>query len=313
MLSQLLGIVIGSLLMRIYGRKPFIMWLNVQWLIGWICLSFADRFWMYLVGCFIVGTVAGFYGNLATIYIIEMPEPRFRGFFVAVNSVSYAFGILLENVIGVVFEQRTALRVTCAVPVLSFFFAFFTPESPNWLILHKHFDKAKKNFLWLRSENDENSEEFAELLGSNEEDEHSDISLCRHIFGKTFLKSVFISSFAVTSDNIAGFDTITAYSEQIVKKLYPDVRTKWAPALIYSVAVLSCAGSCTVIDKFPRRVLFFTSGCGVLLSLIAIVIVMTWNLPHYLLIIFLCLYEATGNLGMFTVPWLLTGEVTAIL
>lgn len=299
--------------MRMYGRKPFIMWLNVPWLIGWVCLSLADRFWMYLVGCIIVGTVAGFFGNLAIIYIIEMSEPRFRGFFSGLNSVSFALGILLENVIGVVFARRTALLVTTIVPMLSFFFAFFTPESPNWLILHKHFDKARENFLWLRSETG-NSEEFAELLGNNEEDE-SGVSLRRHISSKLFLKSVFIASLAATADNIAGFDTITAYSEQIVKNMYPDdhEKTEWIPALIYSMAVLSCAVSCTIIDKFPRRVLFFTSGWAILLSLLAIVVVMTWNLPHYLLIISLCSYQAAGYVGVLTIPWLLSGEVTILL
>lgn len=312
MLSQLLGIIIGSYLMRVYGRKPFIMWLNVPWLIGWICLSLADQFWMYLVGSFVVGTVAGFYGNLATIYIVEMPEPHCRGFFIALNSVCFAFGILLENVIGEVFLWQNALRVSSIVPVLSFLAAFYTPESPNWLILHKHIDKAKENFLWLRCENNENSEEFAELLGDCEEDEQPDGSLSRHVFSKQFFRSAFIASLAITTDNVAGYDSITAYSVEIVKKMSPDLNTKWVPVLIYSVSVLSCAVSCTFIEKFPRRVLFFTSALGILLSLITIVVNLAFRYSEYLLITSLCFYEAAGYVGVLTIPWMLSGEVIII-
>lgn len=120
------------------------MWLNVPWLIGWVCLSLADSLWILLVGCFIIGFVSGFYSNLATIYIIEMPEPNFRGFFAALNAVSYAVGIFLQSIIGVVFEWQTALRVSTVVPVLSFMAAFYTPESPNWLVLHRYVKFKKR-------------------------------------------------------------------------------------------------------------------------------------------------------------------------
>ena len=146
MLAQLFGIIVGSFLMRMYGRRPFLMWLNVPWLIGWVCLSLADRFWILLVGCFIIGFVSGFYSNLATIYIIEMPEANFRGFFAALNAVSYAFGIFLQSIIGVVFEWQTALRVSTVVPVLSFMAAFYTPESPNWLVLHGYVKFKKREW-----------------------------------------------------------------------------------------------------------------------------------------------------------------------
>ena len=181
-------------------------------------------------------------------------------------------------------------------------------------IFYRYLDKAKENFYWLRTENGETCQEFEELLSNDEEDvPHLDAGLVSEICSKPFIKSALIASLAVTADNVAGFDSIGAYSETIITDMSPKLNARWGTVLIYGVSVLSCALSCVLIERFPRRFLYFTSGVGILLSLIAIVVILAWNLPKYLLIVFLCAYQAAGYFGVMTIPWLLTGEVMSVI
>lgn len=302
----------GSILLDKYGRKPCLTLANVPWFIGWIWLSWANDFWTFLAGILIVGTSAGVHTVSVSVYQTEIFGARSRSTLIALSTVCYVFGILTQNFIGSILNWPDVLHVSAVIPLLSLLAGFYTVESPEWLILNGQVDRAREIFLWIHSM-DEGNEEFMRLLTKNAiNTKKSDVGNLKTYATKQFLHSFTVVLLVMLVRVFSCFDTITVYSVDMIESMSRALDGQWTTILTNEVAVISSAVSSIYVERKPRRSLFFISSLGVLLSLLAISIILAFNLGETYLSIFLCIYQAAGNVGMLTIPWLLLEEVLSL-
>jgi len=66
-----------------------------------------------------MGISAGLMDAPALSYMGEISEPRFRGFLASFVSMTVPIGMLVEFFLGSIFDWRTAVAISIAVPVAS--------------------------------------------------------------------------------------------------------------------------------------------------------------------------------------------------
>lgn len=132
------------------GRKLTLLVTEVPLILGWLTISVATNVPAIYIGRLLVGLGSGMVGAPSRVYTSEITQPHLRGMLSALASVGISFGVLLQYILGSVASWKVLSGISAIIPLLAFTFMFFMPESPTYLVLHEHSDKAVKSLKRLR-------------------------------------------------------------------------------------------------------------------------------------------------------------------
>ncbi|KAF4621703.1 hypothetical protein G7Y89_g14502 [Cudoniella acicularis] len=158
--GQILGSAIAGPLSQKIGRRHAAMALGAVTIVGVALQYIAMSKGLLLVGKVINGAAVGGLLSVGTTYASEIAPPRLRG--VLLGGLAF-FGVAMQCVgLGVIRSlvpnlHPSAFRIAFAIqwlvggiPIVAF---FFSPESPNYLLIHGHVDAARKSVVRLYGEN----------------------------------------------------------------------------------------------------------------------------------------------------------------
>ena len=118
-----------------------------------VCNSWVNLF----IARFVLGLGIGSKSSTVPVYAAECSPAPIRGALVMMWQMWTAFGIMLGNIMGVVFmglpdnlSWRLMLGSTVVLPLVVCAQVYFCPESPRWLIEHNKINKAYEAFRTLR-------------------------------------------------------------------------------------------------------------------------------------------------------------------
>lgn len=308
---MVIGVSLSTNFTRAIGNKYSILFSNTIWIFGWICLSAAEHFYFFILGCFLIGFSTGFGNKLSIFYLIEMPQRELRGVISVFNSACFAAGQMLGHMATILLPWRRGMQICGLVPFLAILFLKFVPELPSYLLSKDKLEQADKNFFLLRGVSQENEAEFSAMVSRRKDiAESRKRSTLKIIFSRRFLIPFFVSTTLLTSQSTSGFDCLVIYTVDMLRKMSPTINAEMVTILFDSLCVIFGVLSCYLVKKFRRRALALTGATGTIVSLILLILSMHFELPVYLLIIFLCIYNATVNLGLIPVVWLVPAEVS---
>ncbi|CAO1372341.1 unnamed protein product [Diamesa serratosioi] len=164
------GSIMAFVLMNRFGRKMAILISIMPLILGWILIALAPSYMFILSGRIVAGIGVGILSPVAQVLLAEISSPHIRGLLVGVPFVSYSMGILLVYGLGAILDWRIVAWSGLVLPVLSFIFLVFTPESPTWLASKGHYEKAQKALAWLRGGEKNSRDEYNELKAKVEYD-----------------------------------------------------------------------------------------------------------------------------------------------
>lgn len=146
-----------------WGRKRMLLLAAALFVVSAFGTGAADRFGWFILWRMLGGVAIGVASNLSPVYIAEVSPARMRGRLVSLNQLTIVLGILLAQVVNWQLSDPVApgagveeIRLSwngqmgwrwmfwsCCIPAALFFvFAFFIPESPRWLAVRGHAQKA---------------------------------------------------------------------------------------------------------------------------------------------------------------------------
>ncbi|XP_050091433.1 facilitated trehalose transporter Tret1-like [Anopheles aquasalis] len=330
------GCIIGGLLMERFGRKSAHLLLNVSFAIGWCALSMAQSYPQILIGRFITGFSCGLVGPPASVYIAETSDPRYRGILLAGVTFAVSGGILLAHLFGTFFRWQTAALLCSLFMILAYLLMLVSPESPSWLLGRGELQRAEAAFRWLRGYGPESCNEFEAMVArstvgrsqekvsseggarSQQEAEQATSPYRRREFLMPLVTLfVFFATMQFSGVNIVAFYSISLMRTTIGS----DGLNEYLAMLIVDlVRVFTSLLACVLLRSVGRQPLAMASGIGTTVSLIGLSIFLYFqtSIPLYrnyssLSLIFLISYIVFVGIGLFPLPWCMTGEIFPVV
>lgn len=316
------GCLLGGFLMEKLGRKVTHLILSISFAVGFCVLSVALTYDMILVGRFITGFSCGLVGPPASVYIAETSHPRYRGILLAGVTFAVSSGIFLSHLFGTFFHWKMAALYCSFFMVVSYVFVVFCPESPSWLMSKGQGREAEAAFRWLRGHDAEAMKEFEDMVTSYSGSctaggSQDPIPLRENLLKKEFVLPLITLLVFFFTMQFSGVNIVAFYSISLMKTtIGSNINEYLAMLIVDLVRVVTSLLACVFLKMFGRRPLAMLSGCGTTISLIGLSIFLYFqtSIPSYqnlswMALIFLISYIVFIGIGLFPLPWCMSGEV----
>jgi len=314
--AALVGAVCGSTLSGrftdVIGRKRAILITAAIFTVGSILCAVSGNVPVLIVGRLAVGIAIGVASYTAPLYISEMAPPNLRGALVTLNQLAITTGILLAYVVDAVFAPSDGWRFMFAfgaLPaiVLGLGIAVL-PESPRWLLLHRHKEQAINVLTRIRGTQNV-MPEVNEIL-EHAEPGHGKFS---DLFSPFVLPVLFCGIALAVIQQVTGINTVIYYAPTIFQRagFHSNEAAIVATAGVGLVNVLMTIVSIPLIDKVGRRPLLLISltGMGASLAALAIGFAVGGEALKWIGVLSLAVYISSFAIGLGPVFWLLVSEI----
>ena len=327
LIGSIIGVSVAGVMSDFLGRKRTMLISAVLFSLSAIgcclCSGFSD-----LVAYRIIGGVGiGIVSIVSPIYISEISPARIRGTMVSLYQLSITIGLLLAYLINYAILKESAasrfdgffqwafvdemwrgmLGSETVVAVLFFVVIFFIPESPRWLMLKGHNDKALSIFLRLKGSEQGANEEFSLARAGMDAEVKSEWSALRE---KGIIKAVLIGCAIAILGQFMGVNAVLYYGPEIFADagLAPE-DSSFSTVLVGLVNMLTTILAVFIIDKVGRKkLIWFGVGC-MIACLIAIGCIFAFHGEGALLLCFFLLYIFSQAISISAVVFVLLSEM----
>lgn len=316
--SALIGTVLGSLVAGApadrFGRKAVMLTVAIAYVLSSLGTGLAPDLNTFLIFRFMGGLAIGAASVVTPIYIAEVSPARFRGRLVAMNQLNIVLGILiafLSNYIiaGLVPHDVAWRWMFGIVAVPSAIFLAVTlmlPESPRWLAIHGHADRAARVMARLGF-----ADPRAELARIEQAEAREEATGKPRLFQRAHFTPVACAIAIAMFNQLSGINALLYYAPRIFELAGAGADS----ALLQSIAVggtnlLFTVAALFLIDRFGRKPLLYVGSvvCAATLLLVG------WQLesasPDGSLILFGLLgFIAAFAMSQGAVIWVFISEV----
>lgn len=343
-LGAIIGSFFGGWFSERFGRKPYLLFNDVVWIIGGLLVFFVhDSFYILLTCRFLFGLAGGGACVVVPTYLGEISPTRVRGSIGVLNQFCICLGILVSEFIakkGWLYSRWYIISAIPAVPAAMQLVTFWSfPESPAWLIKYGRMQEATMSLQWLRQHQevdwevqllsrsikgeDSSSGKFDHLndpaepllvFNNSEQPEKKEDGLFAKMRNDVALKKGFIiSCMMMIAQQLSGINSVFFYSGSVFKKAGVDV---WLGTVLTGLAnFLAVFAAIPLVDRLGRKLCFEIS-CSIMgvASVMATVGLYMGKESsdefwQYFIIAALILFVTGFELGLGPIPWLIVAEV----
>lgn len=316
------GCIVAAWLVEKFGRKATLLMSAVPLTVPWIGIVFAKSVVLICVLRFIGGVGLALVTTGASMYNGEIAEKDIRGKLGTTFNILKLTGGLYVLCVGPFIPYKT-LAISCtAFPIIFVILFCFMPESPYYLVKSGKIDAARVNLIRLSS-NDTTPKTIEDRLEEIESTVQYDMknrSTLWELFSKKeYRKSLIVMAGIKTLQQLSGITAIESYMQTIIKSSESSISPEHSSIIAGVIQIPAAVLAGALVDKMGRKPLMIISavGCGIALIgeglyfyiqdvLKADVSSISW-LPTTALLLYLLM----NPLGVFTLPWILLGELFA--
>ncbi|XP_021947899.1 facilitated trehalose transporter Tret1-like [Folsomia candida] len=257
LLGALFGCLFGGLMLQI-GRKRSLLIIALPFSGSWLLTVFAQRVEMMYSTSFIGGFFSAVTLLATQVYVSEIAHPEIRGCLSAVLKMAGEIGTLSSFTLGAFLDWRQLATVAAMAPILFFFAILLIPETPSFLLYHGREEEATRSLAWLRSTDQDVSEEIATLRSNILTKYKSFFPRCGN--GQFPFRSLFICCGLMFFQKFSGVTVFHHYAVPIFKQVFGRSLHPHGAAIV--VVLLRLLGSMTsglLIDTAGRLPLLILS------------------------------------------------------
>ncbi|MEO1258431.1 MAG: sugar porter family MFS transporter [Bacteroidota bacterium] len=280
--AAMFAMLVAGALSNSIGRKKVLVGVAFLYAVSAIMSAYASSYEMLYIARMIGGLAFGSALIIAPMYIAEISNAENRGKLVSVQqlnivvgfSVAYFTGYYLNEAgqsgTGMITEDnawRWMLGVESVPAILYFFFLFFVPRSPRWLLLKGHTEEAKSVLTKLHGEAQANTEikEIEENLASGNKQKIKLSELLNPALRFVLLVGLVVG----VLQQVTGINAVFFYATSIFEQTGIGTNAAFAQSVVVGIInVVFTILVMLLIDKMGRRPLLLIGIGGVAISLL---------------------------------------------
>ncbi|KAF2887566.1 hypothetical protein ILUMI_18607, partial [Ignelater luminosus] len=324
--SFLLGSLPGSFLAvwlaERFGRKTALLISALPLGLPWYGIVFARSAIVLCILRFIAGFGFAIVITGATTYNGEIAEKDIRGKLGTTFNILKLTGSLYVLCVGP-FVSYEALALSCSVlPIVFAVIFYFMPESPYFLIKVGKKDLARKNLIRLSGNNTSAKaieDRLNEIESVVEYDMQNRSTLWEFLSKQEYRKSLIVMAGIKTLQQLSGTTAIDSYTQTIIESSNSSISSEVSSIIAGLIQLPAAFVAAALVDRMGRKPLMIISAFGCALALIAEgvyfylykVAFVDVRMISWLPTASLLFYLVMNPLGVFTLPWILLGELFA--
>ncbi|KAK9874806.1 hypothetical protein WA026_005614 [Henosepilachna vigintioctopunctata] len=269
-IASLLGVLIGAPFAALnvdhIGRRKMILFSVLPYFINWILTAIADCFGVLFIGRLIAGISDGIMYTSVPMYIGEISSPEIRGRLGSTLEISILIGVILINILEMIFTLSTTALLSALVPVISFSCMLSMPESPYFLLMKNHFEEAETALQFLRG-----SEDIEQELNDINAEVKLEMEQSKGSFKDLFTiqsnrKSLLLILLLRGCQQLTGIKAFVFYFPLILS--VGGSESSWPTIFGFAILLASAIAGANLVDYIGRRKLILVSLIGVTTALI---------------------------------------------
>lgn len=327
LVGSIIGVAFAGMLSDYLGRKRTMLIAAVLFSVSAIGCCFCAGFNDLVIYRIIGGVGIGIVSIVSPIYISEISPAKIRGTMVSLYQLAVTMGLLLAYLVNYVILRNAAtseytgffkwafadqmwrgmLGSESVVTLLFFFIIFFIPESPRWLIVKGHDDRAMSIFRRLKADEAGALDEFSMTKASIAGEVKSEWSALRE---RGIIKAVLIGSAIAILGQFMGVNAVLYYGPDIFADAGLAAEdSSFSTVLVGLVNMLTTVLAVFIIDKVGRKKLIYFGVSSMIVCLIAIGLIFALGGGGILLLVFFLLYIFSQAISISAVVFVLLSEM----
>lgn len=254
------------------GRRKMIIIAAVIFIVGVIVIATANAYSALLIGRLIQGIGVGIVTIAVPLYLAEAAPSQVRGEAIGTFQLLLTAGILMSSLVGLYFTTygnwRAMFWSALAPGILLFIGGWILPESPRWLSLKGHFDKALAALIRSRPQTVAEHELALmqkAIAASQQTQQQQPFSLWR----KQFIRPLLIVLTVACLGQLTGINSLLQLAPTILKNAGLGSNTI---AMLGNTAITALNFVVTIvalflIDRLGRRFLLCLGTAGIVVAL----------------------------------------------
>ncbi len=314
MSSALWGTVIGALFANYpterFGRKPTLQFIAVLYLLSAVGSAMAQDPYTFAFLRFIGGLGVGISSIVVPAYISEIAPAKIRGRLVALYQFQIVFGILiayLSNYLlsGVIVDDWRLMLGAEAIPALIYLIMIWpAPESPRWLIVHRH-DEAAARQVFAQIDEPDTDQVIAQI---REDAAHPEAT--GKLFSRSMSWPIFLAFTLAFFNQLSGINFIIYYAPRVFEMAGLSTSSSLLSSTgIGVVNLLFTMLGLYLIDHLGRRSLLLIGSVGYIISLLAIAWAFANGVGGMVVVAFVFVFIAAHAVGQGAIIWVYIAEI----
>jgi len=283
--SLLWGAVFGTLISGILshklGRRGAILVSAVIFVIGSILCSLSPDAHVLIAARFFLGIAIGVASFTAPLYLSEISPQRVRGSMISMYQLMITIGIVLAFLSNTWFANyaviggvtgghwRLMLGIISIPAALMFLGVLFLPESPRWLFLKGHKEKAVSVFERMHLPGDEISREVNDIEESLRVKQNGFSMLLEN---SDFRRAIGLGIGLQVIQQLTGINVIMYYAPRIFKiaGFASTEHQLWGTVIVGVTNVLATFIAIAFVDRIGRKPIMYAGFVVMGLAMIAV-------------------------------------------
>ncbi|XP_048482226.1 facilitated trehalose transporter Tret1 [Plutella xylostella] len=333
-MTKILGTLTCPALMSYLGRRRTHLLTTLPAFVHWNLFTFASSLPVFIIARLLQGYAIGIHATMNSMLIAEYTDPKYRASFAAVTTISMGLGIIWVHFSGTLLDWRMTAAVCSLLPVSTAVVTWLSPETPSWLVSKERYEEARKVFLWLRGDGDEERKEIEDFVADHKKNRKSDedkgkkgylIENLKRIKQAASVKEFYqplaiCLSFCLIYE-FGGVHYMPAYGNLILKYLLDKSDAKdvnWQLNALDILRPVSAGLAVIVLKNVKRRTIIFLSGGLTITSFISMSIYLYVRdagvfkqscLCDIFIMSLMVLYTVAFNIGLCPIYLVIFGEI----
>lgn len=258
--GKIFGAILAAIFLDIIGRKNLLMYCALLFFLQWVLILFGNSAAILYIARIAFGVAFGINDGTNSVYLGENTSPLIRGIFGAIAISLNFFGLMAEMAFATFASYRATALINTAITFLCVLSVFWMKEPVQFLIMKGKYQKAEKNFLWLRGVTDVNDVkiEFEKITQNVLSENTKKSSIKTVITSRANYKSVLIMFIIYALAASTGYYPIISYASLF----FTETSILTADQLTILIGVFQfviISSTSMIVDRFPRRSIIMVS------------------------------------------------------